>query len=165
MGIVKPEITLARMADAREIAALRTAVAQHMTARFGEGHWSAIPSRAEVIRQMRASQVLVARLDQQLVGTVRLATVNAHSMKSAGFTPVASALYVIGMSVTPEYGRMGVGRALLDAAKDAAHSRRAAALWVDTYAGAAGAGPFYLRCGFRQAGTVYYEWLADPAFS
>jgi predicted N-acetyltransferase YhbS len=161
MRNVKTVITPARPADARAIAALRTAVAQHMTAQYGEGHWSAIPSRAEVIRQMRASQVLVARLDEQLVGTVRLATVNAHSMKSAGFTPVSSALYVVGLAVAIEYSRMGIGRALLDAAKDVAHSRRAAALWVDTYAGAAGAGPFYLRCGFRRVGTLYYEWLAD----
>lgn len=161
MRRVRPEITLARPADARAIVALRCAVARQMTARHGEGHWSAMPSRAEVTRQMRASQVFVARVDGQLVGTVRLATVNPHSMRSAGFTPVPVALYVLGMTVSEDYRRMGVGRALLAACKDAAHSRRAAALWVDTYAGAAGAGSFYLRCGFRQVGSLHYEWLAD----
>ncbi len=161
MRHVKPEITLARTADARALTALRTNVAQSMKARFGEGHWSAIPSRSDVIRQMRASQVLVARLDEHLVGTVRLTTVSPHSMKSVGFTSVGSALYVVGLCVAEEYRKMGVGRALIDAAKDAAHARRSEALWVDVYPGAAGAGPFYLDCGFRQVGPLHYEWLAD----
>ena len=60
--------------DARAIAALRTDVADGMTRQFGHGHWSACPSKAEVVRQLRASQVFVARRDAEILGTVRNAT-------------------------------------------------------------------------------------------
>lgn len=169
MQRVRPQITLARRDEARDIAALRVAVAQHLTQLHGEGQWSAIPSRSDVVRQMRASRMLVARLDDILVGTVRLTTINPRSMMSVGFTPVGSVLYLIGLAVAAEYRSMGIGRALIGAAKDMARSARVEALWLDTYQGAAGAGPFYLRCGFRQVsatGTgrvplVYYEWPVD----
>jgi predicted N-acetyltransferase YhbS len=166
-------IDLARPDDARAIAALRASVAQDMTRRFGEGHWSAIPSKAEVLKQMRASQMLVARDSTHIVGTVRLATVNPHFVDPVGFTRVDSALYMLGLSVAPEYRKMGIGRRLVDAAKDAARARRAQALWLDAYDSEVGAGPFYLRCGFRRVGAsgkarahgvmplVYFEWLVD----
>jgi GNAT superfamily N-acetyltransferase len=132
-----------------------------------------LTSRAEVLRQIRASQVLVAWQGEHVVGTVRLAAVNARAMASVGFTPVQSPLYVIGLAVAPDYRRMGVGRRLMEASKEQARSRRADALWLDTQEGDAGAGPFYLRCGFRRvvspakpraegtAPLAYYEWLAD----
>jgi GNAT superfamily N-acetyltransferase len=61
-----------------------------------------------------------------------------------------------------------VGRQLMEAAKEAAKSRPAQALWLDAYDHQAGAGPFYMKCGFRQVGRtsyrkmplIYYEWLA-----
>ncbi len=166
-------IRAAQTRDAGAIAALRNAVAEDMGERFGPGPWSVSTSRAEVLRQIRASQVLVAREAENIVGTVRLATVNARAMASAGFTSVQSPLYVIGLAVAPDYRKMGIGRRLMDAAKEQARARRADALWLDTPEGEAGAGPFYLRCGFRRvapagkartqgtAPLVYYEWLAD----
>jgi predicted N-acetyltransferase YhbS len=157
----------AQPGDARAIAALRTAVAEQMTREFGPGHWSGVTSRADVQRQMKASQILVARQDDHIVGTVRVTSVNPRAMASAGFTPVGSALYVLGLAVSPDYRKMGVGRQLMEAAKDQARIRRAEALWLDAYDGLVGAGPFYLRCGFRRVGSagerrvplVYYEWL------
>jgi hypothetical protein len=65
-----------------------------MTERYGEGDWSALPSEAAVIRQLRASRILVARRDSQIVGTVRLATALQALFDSSAFTPVAHALYV-----------------------------------------------------------------------
>jgi len=43
----------------------------------------------------------------------------------------------------------------------------AEALWLDAYEHAAGAGPFYMKCGFRKVGRTqyrevplgYFEWL------
>lgn len=162
-------ILAAQPRDARAIAALRNAVAEHMAERFGPGQWSAPTSRAEVLRQIRASQVLVAWEAEHIVGTVRLATVNPRAMASAGFAPVQSALYVLGLAVAPDYQKMGIGRRLLDSAKEQARQRRADALWLDTVEGQAGAGPFYLRCGFRRVAAavkgkvplVHYEWLVD----
>jgi GNAT superfamily N-acetyltransferase len=161
-------ISVATPDDARAIAALRVAVAQDMTRRFGEGHWSALTSKAAVHRQLRASRVLVAKVDARVVGTVRLAVAIPSVFDSSAFTPVETALYVLGLAVALDSRGRGVGRALIAAAKEVAHSWPAQALWLDAYRHGAGAGPFYERCGFRELGTsvskdvplVFYEWLA-----
>lgn len=160
-------IDSAKPRDARAIAALRTEVAQGMTREFGEGHWSACPSKALVLRQLKASQVLVAREGAEIIGTVRLATANAALFDASAFTPVTGALYVLGLAVAPAQRERGIGRQLMDAAKNAARDRAVHALWLDAYDHAAGAGKFYERCGFRRVGPaafkevplIYYEWL------
>ena len=162
-------IAFATPRDARSLVTLRTAVARGMTQEFGTGHWSAFPSKPEVARQARASHVLVARRDGQLVGTVRLITARPWAIDSSCFTPVKSALYVLGLAVAPEARGQGVGRDLMEAAKDAARSWPIEALWLDAYDHIAGVGPFYLKCGFRKVGRtqyrevplIYYEWLAS----
>jgi GNAT superfamily N-acetyltransferase len=160
-------ISTATAADVPALVALRTAVAQRMTERYGEGDWSALPSEAAVIRQLRASRILVARRDSQIVGTVRLATALQALFDSSAFTPVAHALYVLGLAVAPEVQGQGLGRMLMDAAKDAARESRADALWLDAFEHAAGAGKFYETCGFHRVGSMQrgemrlglYEWL------
>lgn len=160
-------IAVATPKDARALVALRTAVAQDLTKKFGEGHWSTFPNRADVLRQVRASHVLVARRDAQIIGTVRLITARPWAIDSSSFTPVASALYVLGLAVAPEARGQHVGSDLMEAAKDAARSWPIEALWLDAYDHIAGAGPFYLKCGFRKVGRtqyrevplIYYEWL------
>jgi GNAT superfamily N-acetyltransferase len=164
-------ISTATLRDARALVELRTAVARGMTEKFGEGHWSAIPTRADVQRQIRASHILVARRDGRIVGTVRLAASRPWAIDSIAFTPVASAFYVLGLAVAPDARGQNVGRELMEAAKDVARSRRVDALWLDAYDHVAGAGPFYLKCGFRKVGRtqyrevplIYFEWLASSA--
>jgi GNAT superfamily N-acetyltransferase len=164
----KTSISVAKLSEARELAALRSVVAQGMTRQFGEGHWSRCPSKAEVVRQLRASHVLVARRDSEIIGTVRLARALPWAIDSSSFTPVTSALYVLGLAVSAECRGKGIGRRLMDAAKDTARSWHAQALWLDAYEHRAGAGPFYMKCGFRKVGStkyrevplVYFEWLA-----
>jgi GNAT superfamily N-acetyltransferase len=164
----KISISKAKLGDARALAALRSAVARGMTRQYGEGHWSRCPSKAEVLRQLRASQVLVARRGTEIIGTVRLARAIPWAIDSSSFTPVESAIYVLGLAVAPECRGTGIGRRLMDAAKDSARSWRAQALWLDAYEHRAGAGPFYMKCGFKRVGStkyrevplVYFEWLA-----
>jgi GNAT superfamily N-acetyltransferase len=159
--ISRPQLT-----EARALAALRTDVAHDMTERFGVGPWSALPSRLIVLRQMRASHVLVARRGRDIVGTVRLALANTALFDARAFTPVDTALYVLGLAVSPSARGTSVGRQIMDAAKDVARSWPAQALWLDTYDNAAGAGEFYRKCGFREVGAgtsddmplMYYEW-------
>ena len=161
-------ISAAKKADAAALAALRSGVAQDMTRQFGQGHWSACPSKAEVLRQLRASRVLVAREDAELIGTVRLVRAMPWAIDSSAFTPVKQALYVLGLAVAPQYRGQGIGHQLMEAAKDVARDSGAQALWLDAYEHAAGAGPFYLKCGFSRVGRtryrelplIYFEWLA-----
>ncbi len=160
-------ISPATLGDARAIASLRTAVARRMTEQFGQGHWSSLPSKAAVVRQLRASHVFVARRGDEIIGTVRLTAAKPWAIDSSCFTPVTTALYVLGLAVAPQARGAGIAQRLMDAAKDAARALPAQALWLDAYDHAAGAGPFYLKCGFRVAGRtkyrevplIYYEWL------
>jgi GNAT superfamily N-acetyltransferase len=160
-------ISAATSSEARALAALRTAVARRMTEQFGEGHWSACPSKAEVARQLRASHVLVARASSELVGTVRLVRALPWVIDSSAFTPVARPWYVLGLAVAPQCRGRGVGRQLIEASKNTARSRDAQALWLDAYDHPAGAGPFYVKCGFRKVGRTeqgevplcFFEWL------
>lgn len=163
-------VSIAYERDARVLAELRTRVAQDMTREFGEGHWSACPSQAEVLRQLRASRVLIAHRDAEVIGTVRLARALPWAIDSGSFTPVGAALYVLGLAVSPDTRGQGVGRQLIDAAKQALRSWPADALWLDAYDHAAGVGAFYEACGFRLVGPssrgevplIYYEWLTAP---
>jgi GNAT superfamily N-acetyltransferase len=160
-------IDAATSSDAAALAALRTAVAHDMTQRFGEGAWSATPSEPDVAQQVNLSRVWVARRDEEIVGTVRLARALPWAIDASAFTPVTTALYVLGLAVAPSVRALGVGRRLMDAAKDTARDWPAQALWLDAYEHSAGAGPFYLKCGFRAVGRtkyremplIYYEWL------
>ena len=162
-------VSTAGRGDARPLAALRSAVANDMTDEFGPGHWSQCPSGAEVTKQLRASHVLVARCDSGIVGTVRLARAMPWAIDASAFTPVKTALYVLGLAVSPQWRGKGIGRQLMNAAKDTARAWHAQALWLDAYQHRAGAGPFYLKCGFRKVGATkyrevpldYFEWLCE----
>ncbi len=162
-------ISLATSGDAGALAVLRASVARDMTQRFGEGGWSAIPSQADVAQQLNASLVLIARHDGEIVGTVRLARALPWAIDSSAFTQAAKAFYVLGLAVAPAARGQGVGRSLMEAAKETARAESAEALWLDAYEHNAGAGPFYLKCGFRQVGRTkyretplsYYEWLSS----
>lgn len=162
-------ITISRAGpgDAEALTALRIAVARDMTDKHGTGPWSALPSRAVVVRQIRASHALIARSGGRTVGTVRLAWANPAVFDATFFfTPASAALYVLGLAVSPEHRGEGIGRSLMEESKRIAKDWPAEALWLDTYDHAAGAGEFYERCGFREVGSsvlnhlplLYYEW-------
>lgn len=164
---MKASISVASMHDARALADLRTRVAREMTREFGVGHWSPCPCKAEVVRQLRASKVLKASRDSEIIGTVRLARALPGLIDSESFTKVDTALYVLGLAVSPDVRREGVGRDLIEAAKESARDWPADALWLDAYDHVAGAGAFYQACGFRAVGPsskgeiplIFYEWL------
>jgi ribosomal protein S18 acetylase RimI-like enzyme len=160
-------IVTAKLSDARALVSLRAAVCDDMTRRFGAGDWSTSPSEADVRRQLRASRVLVASIEKRIIGTVRLTTARPWSFDCSAFSPVRTALYVLGLAVAPDVRGQGVGRQLMDAVKRIASASPADAVWLDAYDHAAGAGEFYRKCGFRKVGgtvhgkmpLVYYEWL------
>lgn len=112
--------------------------------------------------------MLVARRVDETIGTIRLVTPNPMAIDCSSFTPVATALYVLGLAVAPDAQGQGVGRGLMEAAKEVARRRPVEALWLDAYEHEAGAGLFYIKCGFQPRGRTTYgkislkfhEWLS-----
>lgn len=160
-------VTLATVADAAALAVLATAAAEHLTAEHGPGHWSADATAAEKHRAIVTSRVLVARDDTGIVGTLRLTPNRPWAIDDSFFTPVDRPLYLLDMAVDPRVQQQGIGRALLDQAAQVGRDWPADAIRLDAYDSAAGAGPFYVKCGFRevtrlefrQVPLIYFERL------
>lgn len=141
----------ATSADAAAIAALRTAVARDLTARFGIGTWSfSAESEASVLAELRTSTILYARDEGTVVATLRLSTRNPWLGETTFFTPCERPVFVTAVAVAPKRQRQGVGRRLLAEARRVAVDLRGEALRLDSYDAPAGAGEFYRRCGFRE---------------
>ena len=68
------------------------------------------------------------------------------------------------MAVAPSLQRQGIGRRLLDEAKTVALAWPADAIRLDAYDSAAGAGPFYSKCGFHEVGRANYRGVALAYF-
>jgi GNAT superfamily N-acetyltransferase len=143
--------------DAAELARLRTAVADRLTGEHGLGHWSLQVSEKGVLRGIQTSHVLVARSNAVILGTLRLATKRPWAIDAGYFAAVLRPLYLVDMAVLPEAQREGIGRGLCDEAKRIGRAWPADALRLDAYDHAAGAGGFYVKCGFREVGRVTYR--------
>lgn len=151
-------VTTAREEDARELAALRTAVAEDLTRKFGRGHWSAAVTDRGELRSLRMARILLARDgDGALIGTLRLATKKPWAIDRSYFTSVRRPLYLTDMAVAPALQRCGIGRRLLEEAKTVAAGWPADAIRLDAYDNVAGAGPFYSKSGFREVGRATYR--------
>lgn len=144
-------------ADAAEIAALRTAVAERLTQDFGHGHWSGAVTEKMVLGAIRRARVMVARRAGMVVGTLTLATRKPWAIDPKYFTQVRRPLYLTDMAVLPAVQRQGIGRQLLRDAAIVARSWPAEAIRLDSYDADAGAGPFYAKCGLREVGRVRYR--------
>lgn len=143
--------------DAAAVAAVRNAAAEQLTREYGRGHWSGFTTEQGVLRGINASRVLVARLDDIIVGTLRLAAKKPWAIDIKYFAPSTRPLYLVDMAVSPHTQRNGTGRRLLDAAVMTAQGWNADAIRLDAYDHAAGAGPFYDKCGFQEMGRAIYR--------
>lgn len=142
-------------ANAGAIAALRNAAADDLTRRYGQGHWSSILTERAVLRDLarpRFSRTIIAREGNKIVATLCLQTKKPWAIDVTYFTPAKKALYLVGMAVHPECQGKGVGRLLLKNAENISRSWPSDAIRLDAWDSAAGAGPFYARCGFRETG-------------
>ena len=146
----------ATAADVEQLAALKAAAAADLTARFGEGPWSKPgPTRAE-----SPSPFLRLRLGCErgrIVSALRLQTKKPWAIDVSYFTPVERPLYLTGMVVAVGGQGRGHGRAALADADAIARAWPANAIRLDAYDAAAGAGAFYLRCGYAERGHVRYK--------
>jgi GNAT superfamily N-acetyltransferase len=143
--------------DAATLAALHTAVADHLTGLHGRGPWSSKTSEKGVLCAMRNSQVFVAREGTEIVATLRLATKKPWAIDTSYFTACRKPLYLLAMAVTPARQRQGIGRRCMEEVKRAAKAWPADAIRLDAYDAVAGAGPFYARCGCAEVGRVTYR--------
>jgi GNAT superfamily N-acetyltransferase len=149
-------VSVARERDASAIASLRAAVAESLTRQFGRGHWSSRVTEAGVLRAIATSRVLVARDGSGVVGLLRLTTKKPWAIDPDYFAPVHRPLYLVDMAVEPSRQRKGVGRHLIEEAKQVARAWPADAIWLDAYARHTAA-EFYGKCGFREVGRVTYR--------
>ena len=153
--------------DAAPLAVLHMAVAKHLTDEHGTGPWSPGISEKGVLYAMRTSQVFVARLGDEIVGTLRLATKKPWAIDTSYFSVSRKPLYLLAMAITPARQRQGIGRMCLEEAKRIAKKWPADAIRLDAYDAKAGAGGFYARCGWKEMGRasyrgaalIYYEFL------
>jgi GNAT superfamily N-acetyltransferase len=152
-----PAIEPAIPGEADSIAALQTRVADHLTSHYGAGHWSAAVTGLSVARAIATSQVLVARDEGVIIATLRLVTKKPWAIDASCFAKSRRPLYLLSMAVEPARQRTGVGRLLLDAARTQALRFPADAIRLDAYDSPAGAGGFYLKCGYREVGRATYR--------
>jgi GNAT superfamily N-acetyltransferase len=150
-------LQLADRADAAEIAALRVAVADDLTAAFGKGHWSGRPTDRGVLNVMRTASVYVARRRAKVIATLALSTRKPWSIDKAFFTASKQPLYLTDMAVTPDLQRQGIGRDCLAEAFRIARGWPAEFIRLDAYDADAGAGEFYQKCGYTELGRKDFK--------
>jgi GNAT superfamily N-acetyltransferase len=150
----------ATLADAPAIAGLQNAAAGALTARFGEGAWSSLVTERGAGLAQRRARVRVGREGRRILAVLRLATKKPWAIETAYFTPVKRPLYLTGLAVSVAHQGRGLGSLALEDARSIAAAWPADAIRLDAFDHAAGAGPFYLKCGFRECGRVVYK--GDP---
>jgi GNAT superfamily N-acetyltransferase len=146
--------------DVAIIAALHNAAAGALTSRFGAGYWSSLSTERSAALSLRHARVRLGISGKQIVTVSRLATKKPWAIDVCYFTPVKRAVYLTGLSVSVAHQGQGFGRLALDDARATAEVWQADAIRLDAWDAAAGAGPFYAKCGFDECGRVVYK--GDP---
>lgn len=147
--------------DAEAIAALRNGVSDDLTFKHGRGWWSGHCTTAGVLFDLREATVLVALHRGEAVASLKLATRKPWAIDLKYFPKARRPLYLTAMAVAPEHQRQGLGRECLKQAVKFAKRAGADAIFLDAYDhAAAGAGPFYAKCGWRETGRVTYRETA-----
>jgi GNAT superfamily N-acetyltransferase len=150
-------LAVATPSDASGIAVLHSAVAERLTAEFGQGHWSRAPSERAVLADLRRSTVYFARGRGKVIATLALSARKPWAIDKTCFSPAVKPLYLTSMAIDPALQRKGIGRRCMVEAAAAARSWPADAIRLDAYDAPAGAGGFYAKCGFREVGRVVYR--------
>ncbi len=147
----------ANLKDVPAIAALQNSVAGALTARYGEGHWSGLVTERGAAFAQKHARVRVGVDRRRIVTVLRLARKKPWAIDVSYFTPVKRALYLTGMAVSvPRQGK-GLGRAAMEDAGRIALGWPADAIRLDAYDATAGAGEFYLKCGYVERGRVVFK--------
>lgn len=148
----------AGLEDAEAIAALRNAVSDDLTFKHGQGWWTGHCTTAGVLFDRRNAMLFAGIHRGDVIATLVLATKRPWAIDLKYFPKAKRPLYLTSMAVAPELQRQGAGRACLDQAIAVARRQGADAIFLDAYDHpAAGAGPFYAKCGWREVGRAFYR--------
>ena len=150
----------ASLDDVPVIAGLRNAAAGALTARFGAGHWSSLVTERSAALGQRHARVRVGRSGKRTLTVVSLATKKPWAIDISYFTPVKRPLYLTGLAVSVAHQGYGPGRLAMEDACEVARALPADAIRLDAYDSPAGAGDFYIKCGFKERGRLVYR--GDP---
>ena len=95
--------------DASDVAAIRNAAAEELTAQFGKGHWSSQVSDKGVLFQMKYGTVFLLRRNKKPVATLTLSKKKPWAHDRSYFTACQNPRYLTGMAVVPDLQRKGIG--------------------------------------------------------
>jgi ribosomal protein S18 acetylase RimI-like enzyme len=154
---MKLSFSIAKQVEAPTLAGLHTEVAEELTRRYGCGPWSVITTEKGVLYGMRHSRVVVAKKGKNIVGTLQIVAKKPWAIDVSYFSKVKKALYLTNMAVIPDMQRRGIGRLLLEEAARRARAWPADAIRLDAFDAEAGAGAFYIKCGYSEVGRVTYR--------
>jgi GNAT superfamily N-acetyltransferase len=150
-------LTQATEEDAEGVAALRTAAALDLMARYGKGHWCSPFSVRAALLSMKRGRVYVAKNGNVISATLTLSHWKPWAIDRRYFTPCQKPLYLTGMAVDPSMQHRGVGRSCIEEVVELARAWPGDSICLDAYDAPAGAGGFYAACGFREVGRVVYR--------
>jgi ribosomal protein S18 acetylase RimI-like enzyme len=146
--------------DVAAIAGLQNAAAGALTARFGPGPWSTLVSERGAALAQRHARVRVGSEGKRILTVLRLATKKPWAIDVSYFTPVTRPSYLTGMAVSVAHQGRELGSLAIEDACAIAQAWPAGAIRLDAYDAPAGAGGFYVRCGFTERGRATYK--GDP---
>jgi GNAT superfamily N-acetyltransferase len=151
------KLQVATPEDALGLVALHTAANDALTAKFGSGPWSGHSSEKAVRFHMTRSTIYILRRRAAIVATFALSRRKPWAIDRRYFDSGEHPLYLAGMAVTPKHQRRGLGAAVLAELPGIVKSWPADSVRLCAFAGPAGAGDFYRKCGFREVRQASYK--------
>lgn len=151
--------------DIPVVRAILSAAAADLTARFGTGHWSKVRS-TETLRKYLDQKILhIIEHKTAAVGTLRLTDRKIGFYHQDWFKhPDDPAGYLLDMAIDPAHQRRGIGRRAMKLVEGLARRTGLRAVRFDAYAGPAGAGPFYRKCGYALVHAGAFNGVALEYF-
>jgi GNAT superfamily N-acetyltransferase len=146
---MEPRIRFAQPADADLIEQIENEADRLLTDRLAPEQWPAAPSGHDRLAQPGFLLVIEVQ--------------NGDIAGFAHVLEVDTVCHLEQLSVRPEHSRRGLGRQLLDAAREHAQERGHERISLRTYADVPWNAPFYERVGFAEEdpATDFHESLVD----
>lgn len=145
------EIYQAGAEAAEDVRFVRAEAAAALTRDHGAGHWSVVSTLRTIRKHAADGRVFAAENDGNVIGTFVLSHRKIGFYRQSWFEhPRDPACYLTDMAILPSEQRRGVGSQCMREIERLAQERELLAVRLDAYAGDAGAGAFYRKCGYRR---------------